>query len=418
MVSLMLAATALCSYAPDRTTYCFRKMQQIQASCHIELTITPLDNGVWIVGHGGVNAFAVLSTANIMGDGLPDVEPCVDETSTSSIPQSDPPPGGSLLPGSYSAHVFKAPYQSLGTWAAAELSIDEATVFGRFVLSRDEWVYHRPAGNPPYNCMFGGINTVFGYGKGVATSGRQASKGHITQGKVTLRSAIINASMWPQACEERSSQTLQQYLHQRVVITDTADDVEQSFVIFDGLLLARSDGTYVRMGDFAREEFEPFVTSDGLEIDGELPFTHTTTVDSNGDGAYSYLTTTTVPSSGSGVQGDPLGNENVDGDVNGQICWNDRIVLLQRLGSEIGDLAYSVLGDLDLDGDIDIDDLYLFNAVACNADWNCDGEVDSVDFLDYFDAYGSEEAEADMNGDFEVDILDLLDFIDAFAVGC
>ncbi len=67
------------------------------------------------------------------------------------------------------------------------------------------------------------------------------------------------------------------------------------------------------------------------------------------------------------------------------------------------------------------------NPPPCIADFNADTEVDILDFLDFFDAFGqcenapapcpSVEANADVNGDTLVDILDFLDFFDAFGQG-
>ncbi|MBX3315369.1 MAG: immunoglobulin domain-containing protein [Phycisphaeraceae bacterium] len=66
-------------------------------------------------------------------------------------------------------------------------------------------------------------------------------------------------------------------------------------------------------------------------------------------------------------------------------------------------------------------------ARACLANYNCDGEVDILDFLDFMDDFGScdgqsapcgNSANADITGDTIVDIVDLLDFLDAFGRGC
>lgn len=64
----------------------------------------------------------------------------------------------------------------------------------------------------------------------------------------------------------------------------------------------------------------------------------------------------------------------------------------------------------------------------CPSDVNGDGESDVLDFLDFFDAFGTCENQpapcgvgpvnADFNGDTFVDVLDFLDFFDAFGTGC
>lgn len=64
---------------------------------------------------------------------------------------------------------------------------------------------------------------------------------------------------------------------------------------------------------------------------------------------------------------------------------------------------------------------------ACAADYNGDTTPDVLDFLDFFDDFGScsgqpapcgTTADADFNGDTFVDVLDFLDFLDAFGLGC
>ncbi len=66
-------------------------------------------------------------------------------------------------------------------------------------------------------------------------------------------------------------------------------------------------------------------------------------------------------------------------------------------------------------------------ASGCAADYNGDTGPDILDFLDFFDDFGSCENQpgpcgslgnADFNGDTLVDILDFLDFLDAFGTGC
>jgi hypothetical protein len=64
---------------------------------------------------------------------------------------------------------------------------------------------------------------------------------------------------------------------------------------------------------------------------------------------------------------------------------------------------------------------------VCLSNYNCDGLVDILDFLDFIEDFSACElqpspcggfGESDVNGDTFVDILDFLDFIDAFSAGC
>lgn len=50
----------------------------------------------------------------------------------------------------------------------------------------------------------------------------------------------------------------------------------------------------------------------------------------------------------------------------------------------------------------------------CAADLNASGDVDVLDFLDFFDAFGRSDPRADVNADGLIDVLDVLDFFDAF----
>ncbi len=54
----------------------------------------------------------------------------------------------------------------------------------------------------------------------------------------------------------------------------------------------------------------------------------------------------------------------------------------------------------------------------CPADFNHDGAADFFDYLDFVDAFSSNDPGADFNGDTAIDFFDYLDFVDAFSVGC
>lgn len=55
---------------------------------------------------------------------------------------------------------------------------------------------------------------------------------------------------------------------------------------------------------------------------------------------------------------------------------------------------------------------------ACDADFNCDGQADFFDYLDFVIAFAVEDPRADFNFDGQIDFFDYLDFIVAFAAGC
>jgi hypothetical protein len=56
--------------------------------------------------------------------------------------------------------------------------------------------------------------------------------------------------------------------------------------------------------------------------------------------------------------------------------------------------------------------------IFCPADFNRDGSVDFFDYLDFVQAFDSEDPTADFNGDNTVDFFDYLDFVAAFDTEC
>jgi hypothetical protein len=54
----------------------------------------------------------------------------------------------------------------------------------------------------------------------------------------------------------------------------------------------------------------------------------------------------------------------------------------------------------------------------CTADFNDDSVVDFFDYLDFVQAFSSEDPAADFNHDDVIDFFDYLDFVDAFSGGC
>lgn len=114
---------------------------------------------------------------------------------------------------------------------------------------------------------------------------------------------------------------------------------------------------------------------------------------------------------------------NYEGDSNesGRVRPADRELIAELDGVVLGGNQsddYMPLADMDADGDIDSDDLDLFDVYVCLADYNQDGVVDSIDSLDFYDDYGNSVSDADMNEDGIVDVLDFLIFLDYYSAGC
>jgi hypothetical protein len=54
----------------------------------------------------------------------------------------------------------------------------------------------------------------------------------------------------------------------------------------------------------------------------------------------------------------------------------------------------------------------------CPSNFNCDGTTDFFDYLDFVDAFSTQNLAADFNADGTIDFFDYLDFVDAFSSGC
>ncbi len=57
-------------------------------------------------------------------------------------------------------------------------------------------------------------------------------------------------------------------------------------------------------------------------------------------------------------------------------------------------------------------------ATPCFADFNADGILDFFDYLDFVDAFSSNQPGSDYNNDHVIDLFDYLDFVSDFSIGC
>lgn len=55
---------------------------------------------------------------------------------------------------------------------------------------------------------------------------------------------------------------------------------------------------------------------------------------------------------------------------------------------------------------------------VCSVDLNCDGEVDLVDYFEFFNCFDQSQLCADVSGDGSVDLVDFFEFFNAFDGGC
>lgn len=61
---------------------------------------------------------------------------------------------------------------------------------------------------------------------------------------------------------------------------------------------------------------------------------------------------------------------------------------------------------------------YLFDLAGCAADFNSDGDVNTLDVLTFLNAWAAGDAAADFNRDGSVNTLDVLAFLNAWTAGC
>lgn len=69
-------------------------------------------------------------------------------------------------------------------------------------------------------------------------------------------------------------------------------------------------------------------------------------------------------------------------------------------------------------GWINLDDTERFVGLACAADWNADGQVNTLDFIAYLNDWAGHSSRADLNGDGTVNTLDFIAYLNLWASGC
>lgn len=132
-------------------------------------------------------------------------------------------------------------------------------------------------------------------------------------------------------------------------------------------------------------------------------------------------------------QGDPNGDRAyvslVAFDVEGNVVAEHRRSGAQGLsGLDLDwlvEVGQPVIVRATLGGEVDqawdghgLDDLYVRRAANCSADFNRDGDVNTLDVLAFLNAWTSGDSSADFNRDGTVNTLDVLAFLNAWAAGC
>lgn len=177
--------------------------------------------------------------------------------------------------------------------------------------------------------------------------------------------------------------------------------------VIAGLIGVRSDGSTIRMGFYDDPAFNTMNTPNGFSIDGSASATVTLS-----DPNIVSIEDSIFEDSYAGFDG------NVDGDPEGEVCWTDRELMIALQGVAFGDVAYRPRADADLNGVIDADDIEELNTYGCSADVDCDGDLDTFDFVEFQNLFTMEDPSADMNADGSINILDFLEYQNVFILGC
>ncbi len=173
-----------------------------------------------------------------------------------------------------------------------------------------------------------------------------------------------------------------------------------------GVYAVDDGGTTTRRGFFTGSAFNPSTNPSGFTV-------------SSGD-----VNLSAVPGTGTTVvfstthDSFPEFDGNMNPTVDSIVCWTDREIIRAAIGSSINSANYTARADFDLDGDIDANDLAVFNGFGCTADVDCDGDVDYFDYISYINKYNANDPAADMDGDGDWDFFDFTAFTNTTNVGC
>jgi hypothetical protein len=59
-----------------------------------------------------------------------------------------------------------------------------------------------------------------------------------------------------------------------------------------------------------------------------------------------------------------------------------------------------------------------FQGNSCRADFNNDGAVNTIDVIQFLNAWAARDPRADFNGDGTINTIDVVQFLNAWAAGC
>lgn len=165
-----------------------------------------------------------------------------------------------------------------------------------------------------------------------------------------------------------------------------------------GVIAYYSDGSTVRLGMYASPAYAPVATTPStpntLEFSTSVDETFVITVPHDAVGLQDFVFSEAF--------------EQFDGDMNGDgsVCWTDRKLFVDALGSTIGDGRYRARGDFDLDGDVDAADYAAYVAefaarASCTSDYDCGGSVNSSDTSAFLTAWNADVTNGTLYADFD-----------------
>lgn len=182
-------------------------------------------------------------------------------------------------------------------------------------------------------------------------------------------------------------------------------DAQQASVLFGGSIFTGSWSTFVYKSPIGGMNFE-FFTVCGGSVNSMATDGVDLLIGSREGTIYVFDATLGTYKVTYPVQSDCVGLEYADGSL--FIAGSDGMVRRMNLSSGAIERVYTT----------GLTITAMTGPDACAADFNGDGEVSTLDFLAFFNAWAAQEASADMDGNGVVNTQDVLVFLNAFTSGC
>lgn len=202
------------------------------------------------------------------------------------------------------------------------------------------------------------------------------------------------------------------FIKVKVVITNS--DLSTNEEIISGVYGRGDDDAPAQLGIFDSSEFDESEISNGVTVDATdvaVPI------------SLSLTDAIRVELAASVDQFDRFdGDLSPTDDAADRANWDDRRMFISLLGTALNDDAYTPRADLDLDGDIDMEDypeyVAVFNEFACTADFDANGLVETADIFAFLSSQMSGALAGDFDGSGLVETADIFAFLSAWFAGC